>query len=1179
MSLLEKDFEQVIFDSLRGDPLYVGFDDKDGSYTSGDYSKELHADLKLLATYIEKTQPIAWKKLQRQYPGHEAAAVAAEINKLRPKRGLLNILREGFSLAGVGKIELVTFKPATGFNPAHREKYAANRFAIVRQFHFSTAKPHDSIDLVILINGLPLLSMEVKNEFTGQTWRHAEQQYRKDRAASEPFLKACVVHFAVDNTTISMTTKLENGKTRFLPFNRDLKNPPIEGNFATAYLWEDVVVAGVAKPGVLRADSLLDLLQNYLHLEEKTDEATDRITKSLIFPRYHQLDCVRELLAQVRAHGPGDNYLSQHSAGSGKSNTIAWLAHQLVNLFTEDDQLVFDSVIIITDRRVLDKQLQETVKQFEKTAGLVQKIDQNTRQLVAALAGGAKIIVCTLQKFSWMRNLDGPKALKGKKFALIVDEAHSSQSGEGSKDLRLVLTTPEALKAIIARDEENKEWTDPVAEELALIMKGRQRLPHLSFFAFTATPKTKTLEVFGKAREVLTAGGVKKVEHKACHSYTMRQAIEEGFILDVLQSYTTYGTYFELLENAKAPPGYEVAEIKGKKLLMKHVGRHPHTIESKAKIMLDHFFTKTVHKIGGESKAMVVTSSRAHAVLYKQIFDRLLRDDYASQTQALVAFSGKVVIKGHADSYTEGGMNRADVTDIREAFKKQKYRILIVANKFQTGFDQPLLHTMYVDKKLGGVSTVQTLSRLNRKGPPAKQDTMVLDFVNRQEDIETDFQDYYGKTTLDRGTEPQKLYNLKYEGEALGVFTPEEVNEFAELFVIQKAPGQKISPLFTKIIQGKFAKLKEEDRDKFRDALRRYVSQYSFVSQIINWIDPELEKFYLFTKLLLKYLPQKKDELPEEIVNMVDMDKFRLEEKQNGSIALNPGDTELENPSGDGHGPGVGEVKEKLDVIVKELNEKFHFDFEDRDKVLSIVIPKLARDAGLIAAFQTNNLETLRKQKFADSLENAFISSAGDFYSVLNRMSAEPDFKRVLTEFALTEFRRGLTAPNVIAFRPRIVKPGPQERYVTCVPFVPLKAAAGAFGDAQHINDGDFEWTAIETRHRLRPGMFVAQVVGTSMVPTIPDGAYCLFAAPVEGTRQGKTVLVQLRDASDPATGERYTVKRYESKKAKAGDTWRHEKITLKPINPDFKPIILTGADEGQLQVIAELIEVLGCGP
>jgi len=488
----------------------------------------------------------------------------------------------------------------------------------------------------------------------------------------------------------------------------------------------------------------------------------------------------------------------------------------------------------------------------------------------------------------------------------------------------------------------------------------------------------------------------------------MRQAIEEGYILDVLESYTTYSTYFELLENQKAPPGYEVETAKGRRLLMKHVGKHPHTVESKAKIMLDHFFSKTVHKIGGEAKAMVVTSSRAHAVLYKQAFDKLLHDDYADQTKALVAFSGKVTIKGYDEAFTEENMNPKDAKDIREAFKKHKYRILIVANKFQTGFDQPLLHTMYVDKKLGGVATVQTLSRLNRKGPPAKQDTMVLDFANKQEDIEKDFQDYYGQTSLDRGTDPQKLYNMKFEVEEMAVFTPEQVEEFAKLFVIEKAPGKKISPLFSKIIQGTFAKFTEENQDKFREVLRHYVTQYSFVSQIITWIDPELEKFYLFTKLLLKYLPPKKDSLPEEILDMVDMDKFRLQETENGCIVLNPGDTEMENTSGDGHGGKKPQEKEKLEVIVKELNDRFKFDFEDRDKVMSIVIPKLAKDEGLIAAFQTNNLETLRKQKFADSLESAFISSAGDFYSVLNRMSAEPDFKRLLTEFALVEFKRGL---------------------------------------------------------------------------------------------------------------------------------------------------------------------------
>jgi len=976
--LLEKDFEGAIFDSLSGGPLFV-------ARTTEDFSLPHLCELTMLEDYIRATQPAAWKKLEKHYGGHEAAAVAEEINKLRPKRGLLELLRNGFSLAGVGKLELVTFKPATGFNPEHRTRYEANRFGVVRQFHYSAERPTDAIDLVILLNGLPLLTMEVKNEFTGQTWQHAERQYCKDRPANDPFLKACLVHFAVDNTTISMTTKLENSKTRFLPFNRELKNPPIEGNYASSYLWEEV----------LRADSLLDLLQHYLHWEELKDEKGRVREKRMIFPRYHQLDAVRRLLAAVRAKGPGENYLIQHSAGSGKSNTIAWLAHQLSNFFSEDNQIIFDSVIIITDRQLLDQQLQETVKQFERTAGLVKKIDKNTKQLMKALEDGEKIIVCTLQKFSWLQNvLGGPKSLAGKHFALIVDEAHSSQTGESAKDLKLTLTTPEALAAIIAEDTENTEPKDPVAEELEKIMKARQRLPHISFFAFTATPKPKTLEVFGQNRAPF-------------HTYTMRQAIEEGFILDVLQNYTTYGTYFELIENEKALPGYEVEKTKARGLLLKHVGKHPHTIESKARIMLDHFFTKTIHMIGGKAKAMVVTSSRAHAVLYRQAIDRLLREEYSGKVQALVAFSGTVKIAGA--SYTEEGMNPRDARDIRKAFDRQKYRILVVANKFQTGFDQPLLHTMYVDKKLGGVAAVQTLSRLNRIFPPLKQDPMVLDFVNTQEEIEAAFQVYYGRTTLDRDTDPQKLYNMKYAVEEMGLFTQADVEQFADLFVGQKASSQKISPLFTKIIVGKFAALKDEDKDRFRDVVRRYVKQYSFVSQIISWLDADLEKFYLFTKLLLKYIPPKTDTLPKEILAMVDMDKFRLQEEGNGSILLKPEDVELENV-GDGSGERGQPLSDHLEVVIKELNDRFHFEFEDRDKVMQIVMPKLTRDEGLVTAYQTDNLDALRKQKFSESLEKALLSSAGDFLGVMNRMSDQPDFKRLFEEFVLVEFKKTLGA-------------------------------------------------------------------------------------------------------------------------------------------------------------------------
>jgi len=976
--LQERNFEDAIFESLASSSLYV-------QRTSDDFSIPLLCDVEMLAAYVQATQPAAWKKLQKSYPGEEAKAVAAEIVKLRPKRGILELLRNGFSLAGVGKIELATFKPATSFNAEHRARYEANRFGVIRQFRFSAERPNDAIDLVILLNGIPLVTIEVKNEFTGQTRQHAEVQYRKDRPASNPFLKACVVHFAVDNNSVSMTTKLENGKTRFLPFNRDLVNPPVEGDYASSYLWEEV----------LKADSLLDLLQNYLHWEEVKDEKGKVVEKRMIFPRYHQMRAVRRLIADAKASGTGKNYLIQHSAGSGKSNTIAWTAHQLSNVFNAQDKPVFDSVIVITDRQVLDAQLQDIVKQFEKTAGVVKKIDKNTKQLMEALETGEKIIVCTLQKFGWLQTmLGGPKSLAGRRFAIIVDEAHSSQTGEAAKDLKLALTTPEALEAMIREDDENVDAAlDPVAEELAKIMKARQRLPHISFFAFTATPKPKTLEVFGHNLQPFD-------------TYSMRQAIEEGFILDVLKTYATYGTYFELVANEKAPPSYQVEKAKARRLLLKHVGKHPHTIDSKARIMLDHFYEKTAGRIGGQAKAMIVTSSRAHAVLYKQAVDRLLKEEYGGKVHALVAFSGTVNIAG--ESYTEDSMNPSDAKDIRAAFKKQKYRILIVANKFQTGFDQPLLQTMYVDKKLGGVSTVQTLSRLNRIFPPLKQDPMVLDFVNTQEDVETDFQTYFGKTSLDRATDPQKLYNMMFEIENMGVFSKTDVDEFAKLFIKEKATSQKISPIFTRVVKGPFAALDDDGKDRFRDLVRRYVNQYAFLSQIITWIDSELEQFYLFTKLLLKYIPPQRATLPEEILAMVDMDKFRVQEEENGSILLKPEDSVIENIDADGHKGRGGVEVELLPVVVKELNDKYQFDFEDRDKVMKVVLPKLAADAGLVSAYTTENQEMLRKQKFSESLEKALLSSAGDFLGVLNKMSEQSDFKRLFETFMLSEFKKAM---------------------------------------------------------------------------------------------------------------------------------------------------------------------------
>ncbi|HMZ95125.1 MAG TPA: DEAD/DEAH box helicase family protein [Chitinophagales bacterium] len=947
-------FEDTVFDYLKDSRLYT-------SRFSQKFNLDYVLDVELLQNFITTTQPEAWQKLQRQYPTNTMDAVASEFAKLRDRRGILNLLREGFVLQGA-TIKLISFKPSSGLNEEHRRKYEANRFSVIRQVHYSSQYPDKSLDLVIGINGIPIITMELKNEFTGQNVTHAIEQYSKRRDSKDPFLRNCLVHFAVDNNTVMMTTKLENGNTRFLPFNRDTKNPIIENKFASSYLWEDI----------LQADSLLEILNNYVFYEE--DEKTKEVTT--IFPRYHQRDGVRKLVAEVKHNGTGKNYLIQHSAGSGKSKTIAWLAHQLSNLFGANDQPIFDSVIVITDRIVLDRQLKKQIKQFEKIKGTVRTIDKGSKQLMKALEDGDKIIISTLQKFGYIADL---AKLNGKHFAIVVDEAHSSQSGENVKDLKLALTTDEALKNIINQDEENSEPKDTVEAELEKVMASRQRLPHLSFFAFTATPKQKTLELFGNPDATQKRG------FRAFHEYTMRQAIEEGFILDVLQNYTTKSTFFELIENEKAEEGKEFEKLKAKRLLMAEVNKHPFSISAKSHIMLNYFMEKTIHKIGGRAKSMLVTSSRAHAVLYKQAFDKIIKEQ-GFDIQTLVAFSGTVEIDN--EKYTEENMNGPRVKDIAEEYAKPGYKVLIVANKFQTGFDQPLLHTMFVDKALGGVATVQTLSRLNRT-TKNKQDTFVIDFVNKQEDIQADFQDYYQSTSLDKATDTQKLYNLKYEIEKVDVFTVDDVTYFIEMFVRKKVKSEVLSPFFKKIVDERYIPLAVEDKDKFRKNVNKYVRQYSFISQIITFIDTDLEKFYLFTKLLFKYLPYEKETLPLEVTQMVDMDKFRIQEEQNGAIILKPEDAELENTDADGHIEKKPEPKEILEVIVKEINEKYAIDLGEADKVIKGLREKLMQDENLKKSFSADNVDQLKKLKLKESIDKAFLSNVDDYLGFMNKIEKD----------------------------------------------------------------------------------------------------------------------------------------------------------------------------------------------
>lgn len=957
----EIDFEDIVYDLLKESKLFT-------SRISTNFDLDYVLDIELLKEFIVTSQPNTWKKLEKQFPVNTMDAVANEFSKLKKNRSILSLIRDGFVLAAAD-IKLIAFKPASDLNPEHLKKYEANKFSVIRQVHYSKAFPDKSLDLVIAINGIPIITLELKNEFTSQNVTHAVEQYSKRRDSKDPFLKSCLVHFAVDNNTVLMTTKLENGNTRFLPFNRDTHNPIIPNKFASSYLWEEV----------LQADSLLEMLNNYIFNEE--DVKTKELTT--IFPRYHQRDCVRELLKDVKQNGSGKNYLIQHSAGSGKSKTIAWLAHQLANLFNDKQEPIFDSILVITDRIILDKQLQDQIKQFEKIKGTVRTIKKGSKQLIKALKDGDKIIISTLQKFGYVGEI---AQLKGKRFAIIVDEAHSSQSGENVKDLKVSLTTDEALKDIISQDDENGDPKDTVEKELEKIIASRQKLPHLSFFAFTATPKPKTLELFGIPDATQVSG------FRSFHEYTMRQAIEEGFILNVLENYITKSAYFELIENENADDDKSFEKLKAKRLLLNEVNKHPFAIASKSHIMLNHFMEKTIHKIGGRAKAMLVTSSRAHAVLYKLAFDKII-NELGYDIQTLVAFSGTVEIE--PDKYTEKVMNGPKVSDIAEEFKKPDYKILIVANKFQTGFDQPLLHTMYVDKALGGVATVQTLSRLNRT-TKGKQDTFIIDFVNKQENIQNDFQNYYQTTILDQGTDKQKLYNLKYEIEKIDVFTQDEVKHFIEMFVRKKVKSEVLSPFFKKIVDDRYLPLSPEEKDKFRKTVNKYVRQYSFISQIITFIDTDLEKFYLFTKLLFKYLPYEKESLPLEVTQMVNMDKFKIQEEENGSIILNPEDAILDNPQGDGHKGKQDEPKEVLEQIVKEINEKYAVDLGQDDKVIKEMFETLIQDDALMASMRANNIEDVKRMKLRESIDKALLKNAEPPIEFMNRLSKDKSLSNYL---------------------------------------------------------------------------------------------------------------------------------------------------------------------------------------
>lgn len=965
----------------------IGFEEAIEQYLTGtngyrlckpeSYDKQLCMDTKLVVEFIKTTQPKAWEKLAEKYGDMVEKKVLERINEEITSQGLLAVLRGGVKDRGI-KLELAYFKPASEMNPETGVFYSGNILSVMRQVKYS-AENENSIDMVLFLNGLPIFTIELKNQLTGQTVQNAIRQYKNDRDPKETLLgfKRCLVHFAVDTDLVYMTTHLAGSKTYFLPFNRgengSAGNPINPNGYKTAYIWEDV----------WSKDTLLELVANFvcLTVEEKTNVAGKRHKEEkLIFPRYHQLDTVRRIVSDAREQGAGKNYLIQHSAGSGKSNTIAWTAHHLSSLHNTENTKVFDTVIVVTDRRVLDKQLQDTIKQFENTRGVVKAIDEGSSQLKDSLEQGEKIIITTLQKFPFIVEEVGK--LHGKRFAVIIDEAHSSQSGEGSKSLRQVLMIDSKekeeevqLEKAVAEDIETEETTE---DFVLRQMKARKaKTDNISFFAFTATPKQKTLEVFGTQSPL-------DGKFYPFSLYSMKQAIEERFILDVLKNYTPYKVHFALLKKVEDDP--EFKKKKAQQLLLQYVERHEHAIAKKVETMVDHFDKFISQKLYGRAKAMVVTKSRLHAVRYKQAFDAYLKKK-GLEYKAMVAFSSTV--RDGGAEYTEGNMNGVSEKNTVEEFKKDAYKFMIVAEKFQTGFDQPLLDVMYVDKKLSGVNAVQTLSRLNRSAP-GKEDVYVLDFVNDTDDIVKAFQPYYTTTVLSEETDPNTLHNLERDLLNFKYFTIEEVDHFVEVFVKNAKPD-----ILNSMLDGyvdRFVESSEEDQNGFREALTDYVRKYAFISQIIDFEDTVLEKLYIFGRFLKKKLPIRKDRLPLEVLESIDMDSYKIVKKKTETLVLED-EIGLIEPMSNGQSGTFEDEYGTLSSIIKDVNDKFGTDFTQEDRViLNNLSLKLLADASVAGAIE-NNTRGAAKIKFDDVFNDELVNMVNNHFDLYKKLDKNKDAK------------------------------------------------------------------------------------------------------------------------------------------------------------------------------------------
>lgn len=999
----EQAFEEAIETSLL----------ENGGYVKGSpdaFDRTLAIDKNTVLKFLQSSQPTKWEKLKSIHTTTTEINVIARLAKELEQRGTLDVLRKGFTDYGV-KFDMAFFKPENKLNEETEKQYKQNILTVIRQVKYSL-KNENELDLVLFLNGLPVATVELKNQFTKQTVYNAKKQYSFDRDANEllfQFKKRALVHFVVDTDEVYMTTKLEGSKTKFLPFNKGYNNgagnPPMNENgkqgYRTEYLWKEVWAK----------DSWLDIVGRFLHLQAEDIEisGTTRKKEAMIFPRYHQLDSVRKIANDVKQNGVGKNYLIQHSAGSGKSNSIAWLAYRLSGLHDNTDQPVFNAVIVVTDRRVLDTQLQNTIYQFDHKSGVVQRIDKDSQQLAEAIISGSPIVITTLQKFPFI--LEKVASAPKRKYAVIVDEAHSSQGGEGTKKMKEVLSSKTLEEA--EKEEADRENEPDFENELRKSMQSRGKQANMSFFAFTATPKAKTIEVFGQKG--------KSGKPEPFHLYSMRQAIEEGFILDVLKHYTPYNLYFKLSKQIQDDPNLN--KKKANRAIGRFVSLHPHNLAQKTEVIIEHFRQCVAHKIGGKAKAMVVTGSRLHAVRYKLEFDRYIREKNYLHIRVLIAFSGKV-IDGFGNEFTESEMNGFREKELPNKFATNEYQILLVADKYQTGFDQPLLHTMYVDKKLSGVKAVQTLSRLNRVCV-GKEDTFILDFVNDPQVILSSFQPYYELTALTETTDPNLLYDQKNKIEQAQVIRESDIDSFCQVYFKTKL-NVKDQALLNSFIDPavdryKFLpKTKSKDtqstditQDDFKHALISFTRLYAYLSQIMPFQDAELEKLYTYSRFLVTKLPKENISERLKLEDEVALEYYRLQKVGEMSIALDKKGVYEINPAKEaGLRKDKDDTTALLSAIIHILNDKFGTDFQPADQLFFDQIEEeMVADENLSKQAQSNTIENF-KYGFDDIFLSKVIERMEQNQDIFGKIMDDDEFAKVVKAYMLKKVYNRLNHPN-----------------------------------------------------------------------------------------------------------------------------------------------------------------------